>query len=116
MKQWFNANELKGLTGLAKSERNIVIIADRENFDNRPKAKGKGLEYHIDSIEKYAPQAAAELRKKHSITILNEQTQQEEVEQTIANAVKFAINEKKATEEIAQARQAKKMKNLKEFG
>ena len=50
IKQWYTAKELSGLPGLPKSDRNIRLNANKYGWINRPKAIGKGSEYHIDSL------------------------------------------------------------------
>ena len=49
-KEWYSAKELSGLPGLPKSDRNIRIKAERQNWLSQPKVVGKGFEYHIDSL------------------------------------------------------------------
>ncbi|MCH4295604.1 DDE-type integrase/transposase/recombinase [Shewanella sp. 3B26] len=50
MKEWFTAKELAGLPGLPAADRNIRISAQKGDWISRPRAKGKGLEYHLKSL------------------------------------------------------------------
>ncbi|MDO6528093.1 DNA-binding protein [Motilimonas sp. 1_MG-2023] len=50
MTDWYSATDLEGVPGMAKNARNIRLRATKEGWQSRPKAKGKGLEYHIASL------------------------------------------------------------------
>ncbi|MDR8523443.1 DNA-binding protein [Shewanella fidelis] len=50
IKQWYTAKELSGLPGLPKSDRNIRLNANKHGWTSRSKARGKGFEYHFDSL------------------------------------------------------------------
>lgn len=49
-KEWYSSTELAGLPGLPKTERAILIKAQKLSWLSQPKSKGKGLEYHISSL------------------------------------------------------------------
>lgn len=49
-KEWYSSTELAGLPGLPKTERAILIKAQKLAWASQPKCKGKGLEYHISSL------------------------------------------------------------------
>ncbi len=50
MKEWFTARELAGLPGMPGTERGVLKAAKRENWRSRKRPKGKGREYHIQSL------------------------------------------------------------------
>lgn len=68
-REWYSSSELAGLPGLPNTDRAIRIRADKCAWKSQPKAKGKGLEYHITSLPaetqahltQSTPQTAAEL-------------------------------------------------------
>lgn len=50
MTHWITATELAGMAGMPGTDRAIRIRAQKEQWQSRPRAKGKGVEYHIDSL------------------------------------------------------------------
>ena len=50
MTEWYTAAELAGLPGLPGTERRIRDRAAREQWQSRPRAHGKGIEYHISAL------------------------------------------------------------------
>lgn len=50
MKEWFISSELAGLVGLPQYQDGVRKKADREDWKNRKRESGKGLEYHISSL------------------------------------------------------------------
>lgn len=50
MNTWFTAQELAGLPGFPARDRGIRIKAKKENWENRPRSEGKGLEYNSASL------------------------------------------------------------------
>lgn len=50
MSEWFTSIKLAGLPGLPATDRAIRIRANKENWKSRPRATGKGSEYHISSL------------------------------------------------------------------
>ena len=50
MREWFTAQELKGLPGLPSTSFRIRERAKSEDWQKRKRAKGKGFEYHINSL------------------------------------------------------------------
>lgn len=53
MKEWFSASEIaaKRLPCVPMSERGVQLLADRENWKNRPReGRGGGFEYHYSAI------------------------------------------------------------------
>lgn len=67
-KEWFTANELAGLDGLPTSARRVRSKAENECWISRKRTKGKGLEFHIDSLPLATQQALA---KKAAEDIVN---------------------------------------------
>jgi len=63
---WYSASELAGLPGLPGTERGVRKAADREQWEYRKKAKGKGCEYSFTSLPE-ATQAA--LTKRHLVSV-----------------------------------------------
>ena len=59
--RWYSAIELKGLPGLPGSERRVRSRAEKEGWQSRSRAVGKGLEYAFASLPPTA-QAALLLR------------------------------------------------------
>lgn len=60
---WFAAGELAGLPGMPTTDRNVRARAEREGWQSRPRAYGKGLEYALASLPA-ATQAALLLRNR----------------------------------------------------
>ncbi len=50
MNEWFSAADLAGLPGLPGTDRRVRESAKRFGWNSRKRSKGKGLEYHIDSL------------------------------------------------------------------
>ncbi|WP_028294261.1 Mu transposase C-terminal domain-containing protein [Oceanobacter kriegii] len=50
MNDWFTPKDLAGISGLPGTERAIQIKAKAESWQSRPKAVGKGNEYHISNL------------------------------------------------------------------
>jgi transposase InsO family protein len=50
MSEWFTAQQLSGITGLPATDRAIQIRSQKETWLSRPRAAGKGNEYHISSL------------------------------------------------------------------
>ncbi len=50
MKEWYNARELAGLPGMPGTERRVRSKAQREKWQSRKRARGKGYEYHLSSL------------------------------------------------------------------
>ncbi|MGF1723344.1 DNA-binding protein [Photobacterium nomapromontoriensis] len=48
--EWFTSSQLADLPGLPKSDRNIRIKAKKEGWVSRPRKRGKGNEFHINSL------------------------------------------------------------------
>ena len=48
--EWFTTKDLIKFDGLPSTEPGIRKKADTEAWESRPRTKGKGLEYHIDSL------------------------------------------------------------------
>jgi hypothetical protein len=72
MREWFTAQELRGLSDVPKSIAGIHKAADREGWQKRKRAKGKGFEYHISSLP---VKARAELGEfGHALTIAADQS------------------------------------------
>lgn len=67
-KEWFAANELAGTVGLPSSERGINKAGEREGWQRRRRAQGKGWEYHVASLPDVAQQA---LRRRSALAAAN---------------------------------------------
>lgn len=50
MKEWFTIKDLAGLPGMRRSEWGCITMLKKNLAVTRPKVRGKGLEYHIDSL------------------------------------------------------------------
>jgi len=50
MKEWFTAQELAGMPGMAETERGVRLWAEKNLTIKRNKLRGKGYEYHILSL------------------------------------------------------------------
>lgn len=50
MNEWFTTQQLAGMSGLPGTERAIQIRAKNAGWQSRPRAVGKGNEYHISSL------------------------------------------------------------------
>ncbi len=50
MKNWFSAAELAGIPGMPKTERAVLLRASKQNWEQQPKSKGKGVEFSINSL------------------------------------------------------------------
>lgn len=50
MKEWFSTSELAGLPGLPKTERAILLKAEKNSWKSQPKSKGKGNEFHFSCL------------------------------------------------------------------
>ena len=50
MSEWLTSIKLAGLPGLPATDRAIRIRANKEQWKSRPRAVGKGSEYHISSL------------------------------------------------------------------
>ena len=69
MKQWFNATELAGLASLPGTVRGVNKAADREAWQRRKRQRGKGWEYHIDSLPAATQQY---LRRQAAVALCNQ--------------------------------------------
>jgi len=69
MKVWYSTTELAGLPGIPGTDRGIRIAAQRENWKSQKRAKGKGLEYHIESLPE---QTRAHLVREHAVDYVNQ--------------------------------------------
>ncbi|MCT6700891.1 DNA-binding protein [Rheinheimera sp. 4Y26] len=49
-KNWFSAAELAGSPGMPKTERAVLLRATKQSWEQRPKLKGKGVEFNINSL------------------------------------------------------------------
>jgi transposase InsO family protein len=61
VREWFTAQELAGLPGTPETLPGVRYRAKSEGWQKRKRAKGKGFEYHINSLP---PLAQAELAKR----------------------------------------------------
>lgn len=68
-REWFITADLSGLPGLPSTPRGINKMSVREGWKNRKRAKGKGSEYHINSLP---PETQQHLRHQHAIAVVNE--------------------------------------------
>lgn len=62
--EWFSAAQLAGLPGLPKNERNIRMLAERNDWQSRKRATGKGLEYHLSSLPEETQRALRQAQGK----------------------------------------------------
>ncbi|TVP15364.1 DNA-binding protein [Shewanella sp. KCT] len=49
-KLWFTAKEIADLPHTPNNDRNVRIKAEKEAWEKQKRSKGKGFEYHIDSL------------------------------------------------------------------
>lgn len=56
---WYSAQELAGLPGLPTTDRRVLEMAKNNSWKNRPKVRGKGLEYALSSLPDITRQALA---------------------------------------------------------
>ena len=73
--EWFTTKDLIKFDGLPSTEPGIRKKADTEAWESRPRTKGKGLEYHIDSLPAKARTAIKISQAKKaasSVTIIND--------------------------------------------
>lgn len=68
--QWYTAADLAGLPDLPSTARRVLTRADAEGWTSRPRARGKGLEYSIDSLPA-AARAALLLRHGRATLVAN---------------------------------------------
>jgi len=66
--RWFSAADLAGLPGLPGTERRVRSRAASENWNARPKARGKGLEYAFASLP---PATQTALLRRHAPPVTN---------------------------------------------
>lgn len=64
MKEWLTTAELTQLPGLPTSRAKLLAKAQREGWACREREKGKGFEFHIDSLP---PAARIELERKWAV-------------------------------------------------
>lgn len=69
MSEWYTSTQLAGLPGLPKTARAILIRAEKEHWESRPREVGKGLEYHINSLPS---ETRAYLAKKSTALAVND--------------------------------------------
>jgi len=66
--EWFTTAHLAGLPLLPSTPRGINKIADRESWESRKRAKGKGREYHINSLPE---ETQRHLRHQQAVAAVN---------------------------------------------
>ena len=50
MIEWFSVQDLAGVDGMPSTERGVLKRANADGWNARAKAKGKGQEYHLESL------------------------------------------------------------------
>lgn len=70
MDRWYSAAELAGLVGLPSTARRVHTRAARDEWQARPRARGKGLEYAFATLPS-ATQAALLLREQPAAEIVS---------------------------------------------
>jgi len=105
--EWFTTAHLAGLPLLPGTSRGINKIADRESWESRKRAKGKGREYHIDSLPK---ETQKHLRHQQAVAAVNVMSAATPLPgETTLNEIMQPVKES------TEARLSRKEQSLKDF-